>query len=100
MGVFGDSPPSWSLIRASWKSSTDNIGVTEYDLYSTNSTTGNTNLWAVSRGNISAGSDQQWANNVSRGSGLGATYAIYIVAVDAAGNVSQPSPTLSVTVPD
>jgi glucose/arabinose dehydrogenase len=68
----------------SWKASTDNVGVTAYDIYH----------------------DGQFMQSVG-GSTLSApirltpsvTWGLYVNARDAAGNVSQASSTLSVTVP-
>jgi hypothetical protein len=83
------------------------VGVTRYDIHRTNTTTNtfsNTTVVSdtipISGSNISASTNQTWASNVSSCPECGVTYSFYVVAVDAAGNVSPPSPTLTVTVPN
>ncbi len=74
-----------SSVTVKWTASTDNVGVTAYDIYH----------------------DGQLCNSVSGTTLTGTcsslspkvTYGFYINARDAAGNVSQPSGTLSVTTP-
>lgn len=68
----------------SWNASTDNVGVTEYDIYQNSSYLAST------------------ANTSYNVTGLSAatTYSYYVKAKDAAGNVSAASSTLNVTTND
>ncbi|MEO3820813.1 glycoside hydrolase family 3 N-terminal domain-containing protein [Plantactinospora sp. B24E8] len=69
----------------SWPAATDNVGVTGYRVYRTSGGT-QTLLGTAS------GTTYQVTGLVA-----GTTYQFQVVAVDAAGNVSAPSPTASVT---
>ncbi|WP_230986590.1 carbohydrate-binding protein [Cohnella fermenti] len=68
--------PSSGTIALSWNASTDNVGVTGYDIYA------NSQLRASVSGTTLSYSDSQSAS---------ATVTYYVVAKDAAGNVSAPS---------
>lgn len=74
---------SSSQINLNWQASTDNIGVTGYDVYR-----GSTKLTTVTT--TSFGDTGLQANTA---------YSYYVVARDAAGNLSTPSATVSVTTP-
>jgi PQQ-dependent dehydrogenase (s-GDH family) len=75
-----------SSVTITWSASTDNIGVTGYDIYQ-NGIKINTSLVTTTSYNIT---------------GLSAliTYSFYVVARDAAGNTSANSNTASITTPD
>jgi hypothetical protein len=77
-------PVSRTQVQLSWDASTDDVGVTAYDIYRNGSL-------LVSSAPPSGYLDQ--------GVQPGATYSNYVVARDAAGNSSQPSSTASVTLP-
>jgi glucose/arabinose dehydrogenase len=100
MAVFGaggdttpPSPPGMpTLVNAtpnsvtiSWTAATDNVGVTAYDVYHDGQ------LCNSVAGNVLTGTCGNLNPNVQ--------YGFYVNARDAAGNVSQPSPTLPVTTP-
>ena len=69
---------SSSQINLSWSASTDNVGVTGYDLY-------RGSVLAATLGNVTTYSDTGLAPST--------TYSYYITAFDAAGNVSSDSQT-------
>jgi chitodextrinase len=79
-----------SSISLSWNASTDNVGVVQYDVYR-NST---------KIGSVTGNSPPTSYSDI--GLGNGTSYSYYVVALDAAGNVSAPSNTLAVstTSPD
>jgi chitodextrinase len=87
------TPPPTNLIASSitgttltlsWLAASDNVGVTGYNVYKNGSIIGTTNLLTFNvTGLVSANS-----------------YNFTVKAFDAAGNVSLPSNTLSVTTPD
>ena len=68
-----------------WTTATDNIGVTGYDVYHD--------------GQLCAQVDGSTLTGTCNNLGPKTTYGFYVNARDAAGNVSQPSGTLSVTTP-
>ena len=68
----------------SWNASTDNVGVTGYDVFVGGSLSGSTASTSFTVSGLSA------ANS----------YSMYVVAKDAAGNVSNASNTVNVTTPD
>ncbi|MFI6320057.1 discoidin domain-containing protein [Nonomuraea sp. NPDC050556] len=72
--------PSSSQIRLTWNASTDNVGVTGYDIYANNA------LRASVAGNILTYTDSQPST---------ATVSYYVKAKDAAGLVSGPSNTVT-----
>ena len=72
-------------VTVKWAASTDNVGVTAYDIYHDGQ------LCSSVGGSTLTGTCTNLNPNV--------TYGFYINARDAAGNVSQPSGTLSVTTP-
>jgi chitodextrinase len=74
---------SSNQVNLSWAASIDDLGVTGYDVYRNG-----TKIAAVT----SAG----WSDNSVTSS---VTYAYYVVAYDAAGNLSATSSTVSVTTP-
>ncbi len=73
---------SSSQINLSWSASTDNVGVTGYDLY-------RGSVLAATLGNVTTYSDTGLAPST--------TYSYYITAFDAAGNVSSDSQTATAT---
>jgi glucose/arabinose dehydrogenase len=74
-----------SSVTVKWTASTDNVGVTAYDVYHDGQ------LCDTVSGTTLQGTCSSLSPNVA--------YGFYINARDAAGNVSQPSGTLSVTTP-
>lgn len=72
--------PASGQIRLSWRPSTDNTGVTGYDIYANNQ------LRSSVAGNVTTFTDNQPAS---------ATVAYYVRAKDAAGNVSGNSNTVT-----
>jgi glucose/arabinose dehydrogenase len=74
-----------SSVTIAWGASSDNVGVTAYDLYHDGQ------LCASVGGSSLTGTCSNLSPNVS--------YGFYVNARDAAGNVSQPSGTLQVTTP-
>ncbi|MBB6731581.1 carbohydrate-binding protein [Cohnella zeiphila] len=68
--------PASGTIQLSWNAATDNVGVTGYDVYANNQLRGSVN------GSTLIYTDSQPQS---------ATVAYYVVAKDAAGNVSAPS---------
>jgi glucose/arabinose dehydrogenase len=68
-----------------WTASTDNVGVTGYDIYHD--------------GQLCASVDGSTLQGTCTGLSPKTTYGFYVNAKDAAGNVSQPSGTLQVTTP-
>ncbi len=74
--------PSSGQIKLTWTASTDNVGVTGYDIYA------NGALRASVAGNVLTYTDSQPTT---------ATVAYYVKAKDAAGNVSQASNTVTRT---
>ncbi|MEV4636778.1 CARDB domain-containing protein [Actinoplanes sp. NPDC049548] len=74
--------PQAGQIRLTWNASTDNVGVTGYEVYANNS------LRTTVAGNVLTYTDSQPAS---------ATVAYYVKARDAAGNVSAPSNTVTRT---
>lgn len=75
---------SRTQVQLSWSDSTDNVGVTSYDIYRNGSL-----LTSVPP---PGGYLDQTAQP-------GTTYSYYVIARDAAGNSSQPSATTTVTTP-
>jgi chitodextrinase len=75
---------SRTQVQLSWAESTDNVGVTAYDVYRNGSLIASTPP--------PAGYFDQTVQP-------GTTYSYYVVARDAAGNASQPSNTATVTTP-
>ena len=75
---------SRTQVQLSWDASTDNVGVTSYDIYRD--------------GSLLANSAPP-AGYLDQSVQPGTTYNYYVVARDAAGNASQPSSTASVTTP-
>ena len=75
-----------SSLTLSWNASTDNVGVSGYDIYQ-NGTKINSSLVSVTTYNVS---------------GLAAAtgYGFYVLAKDAAGNASVNSNTINITTPD
>ncbi|MFC2151064.1 C1 family peptidase [Bacteroidota bacterium] len=73
-----------SSFTLSWNASTDNVGVTEYNIYQNGS-------YLTSTSNTSA---------AVTGLSPATTYSYYVTAEDAAGNVSGASSTLNVTTLD
>ncbi|MDN3016436.1 glycosyl hydrolase family 18 protein [Paenibacillus sp. BSR1-1] len=69
-----------TTVSLAWNSSTDNVGVTGYDIYQNNSLIGNVS------------STQYVANNLTPNT----SYSFYIKARDARGNISAASSTLNV----
>ena len=74
---------STTSLTLTWTASTDNVGVTGYDIYQ--------NGVKINPSNVTSTS-----YNVS-GLTSGTTYGYYIIAKDAAGNQSAPTTTLNVT---
>ncbi|HXR72640.1 PQQ-dependent sugar dehydrogenase [Actinocrinis sp.] len=74
-----------SSVTIAWSKSTDNVGVSAYDIYHDGQ------LCASVGGSTLTGTCANLSPNVS--------YGFYVNARDAAGNVSQPSATLQVTTP-
>ena len=72
-------------VTVKWTASSDNVGVTAYDIYHDGQ------LCSSVGGSTLTGTCTNLNPNV--------TYGFYVNARDAAGNVSQPSGTLSVTTP-
>ena len=72
---------SSSQINLSWTASTDNVGVTGYDIYRNNTFLTTTTGTSYSNTTLTANT----------------TYSYYVRAKDAAGNVSLPSTTVSAT---
>ena len=68
-------------VKVSWGASSDNVGVKEYRIYVDNTQKGITSE----------------TNFTITGLAAATAYSIYVVAVDAAGNASNPSNTLKVT---
>jgi hypothetical protein len=77
------TPVSGTRIDLSWTASTDNVGVTGYDVY---------------RGGAVVGKPTS-ASYSDTGVSPATTYQYYVVARDAAGNTSAPSSTVSATTP-
>ena len=73
-----------SQVQLNWDDSTDNVGVTSYDIY---------------RDGILVGSAPPPAGYVDQTAQSGQTYAYTAVARDAAGNASTPSNSATVTTP-
>jgi glucose/arabinose dehydrogenase len=80
--LAGSTPGS---VTIAWTAATDNIGVTGYDVYHD--------------GQLCASVDGSTLTATCAGLSPKSTYGFYVNARDAAGNVSQPSGTLSVTTP-
>lgn len=76
------STPSTTQIYLSWNASTDNVGVSQYAIYRNNSYLGYT-----------ASCCGYTDNSVT----AGATYAYYVTAYDAHGNISPQSNAVSIT---
>jgi glucose/arabinose dehydrogenase len=72
-----------TTVTIHWAASTDNVGVTGYDLYKEGQLCGHSST--------TSGTCTGLSPNFTQG--------VYVNALDAAGNVSQPSPTLMVTTP-
>jgi glucose/arabinose dehydrogenase len=77
------STPSSVTIR--WTAATDNVGVAGYDVYHD--------------GQLCAQTNASTLTATCAGLSPNTDYGFYVNARDAAGNVSQPSPTLPVTTP-
>jgi hypothetical protein len=75
---------SRTQVQLSWDASTDNVGVTAYDIY---------------RDGTLLASIAPPAGYLDESVQPGTTYNYYVVARDAAGNTSPPSSTASVTTP-
>src|SRR6185369_11971291 len=74
-----------SSVQVCWDASTDNVGVTRYDVY---------------RGGVKIGSATPPATCYTDTTAQpNTTYSYTVVALDAAGNASAPSSPLSVTTP-
>lgn len=85
-GTFADTGEPF--VQLSWTASTDNVGVTGYDVYRNGSLiTGNAGYFL---------SDTSF---VDTGVTYGTTYQYYVKARDAAGNISLQSNTLNRTTP-
>ncbi|MFI9380467.1 PQQ-dependent sugar dehydrogenase [Kutzneria sp. NPDC052558] len=80
--LVSDTPSS---VTISWPASTDNVGVAGYDIYHD--------------GQLCAQVDGTTLTGTCTGLSPSTNYGFYVNARDTAGNVSQPSPTLSVTTP-
>lgn len=86
------TPPSGLAISAlacrsatlTWKASTDNVGVAYYDIYHDGQSLGTVNASTLTAQLVLT---------------PGASWGVYVNARDAAGNVSQASPSLQVKVP-
>lgn len=72
-------------VTVSWTASTDNVGVTGYELFRD--------------GQLCQQTDGTTLTGTCTGLNPKTQYGFYVVALDAAGNTSQPSGTLSVTTP-
>ena len=70
-----------SSVDLSWTASTDNVGVTEYDVYQDGSLTTSVSGTSATMTGLSAST----------------SYAFYVIAKDAAGNTSSASNTVNVT---
>ncbi len=70
-----------TTVDLSWTASTDNVGVTGYDVYMNNSLVGTVTTTSANITGLTAGT----------------TYSFYVKAKDAAGNVSAASNTVTVT---
>ncbi len=70
-----------TTLNLSWTASTDNVGVTGYDVYENGTSIGSVTGTSASVSGLTAGT----------------TYSFYVKAKDAAGNVSAASNTISVT---
>lgn len=70
-----------SAVNLSWTASTDNVGVTGYDIYQNNSFVKTVSTTSTTISSLSAAT----------------TYQFYVKAKDAAGNISAASNTISVT---
>ena len=81
---FTANSVSTSQVNLSWGLSTDNMGVSGYKMYRNSAHLATLSSGAVSYSDTSVYSDM--------------TYNYYIIAYDAAGNYSSPSPTISVAV--
>jgi hypothetical protein len=81
-GTLGYTQPQSGQIRLAWTASTDNVGVTAYDVYR------NGALLASVGGGVLSYTDSQPDT---------ATVSYYVKAGDAAGNVSAPSNTVTRT---
>jgi glucose/arabinose dehydrogenase len=71
-----------TTVTLGWTASTDNVGVAAYDVYRDGT------MVATVKGAVTV---------TDSGLGANTTYAYYVVARDAQGNVSAPSPTVTVT---
>src|SRR6185369_321821 len=80
--LVGATPSS---VTIAWTAATDNVGVTGYDIYHD--------------GQLCASVDGNTLTGTCTGLSPKTPYGFYVNARDAAGNVSQPSGTLSVTTP-
>jgi glucose/arabinose dehydrogenase len=80
---FATGTPSGTSVSVSWTASTDNVGVVGYDVMGG----GTTPLLSV--GNVTSGTVTGLACNT--------TYSLTVVARDAAGNVSAPSNSKTIT---
>ena len=80
--LVGDTASS---VTIAWTAATDNVGVTGYDIYHD--------------GQLCASVDGNTLTGTCTGLSPKTPYGFYVNARDAAGNVSQPSGTLSVTTP-
>lgn len=72
-----------STLTLTWTASTDNVGVVEYRVFVGSNQLTSVNTTSHSLSSLAAG-----------------TYSITVRAVDAAGNISQPSAALNVTIPN
>ena len=81
---FTANSVSTSQVNLSWGLSTDNMGVSGYKMYRNSA-----HLATLSSGAVSYSDTSVYS---------GMTYSYYIIAYDAAGNYSSPSPTISVAV--
>jgi PQQ-dependent dehydrogenase (s-GDH family) len=77
---------SQSSLTLNWAASTDNIGVAGYDVYQN----------GVKINSALVGTTSYQVNGLQALT----TYDFYVVALDAAGNGSAPSPVLNLTTPD
>jgi bacillolysin len=80
-GNLASSNVTTSGFTLGWTASTDNVGVTGYRVYQNNSLLATVTSTSTNISSLSAGT----------------TYQYYVTAIDAAGNVSAASTTLSVT---
>jgi fibronectin type 3 domain-containing protein len=81
------SAVSSSQINLSWAASTDNVGVAAYDIYRSDAS-------STTPTKVASVTTTSYGNT---GLKAGTTYTYYVVARDAAGNVSNPSATASAT---